>query len=134
MVDVFCALITAAHHNLFIVVQVLFGYLFYITTHRGREHQGIVLLRQRFEDLVDILREAHVQHLVSLVEDNVLYLFQMDIAAMHEIDQSSRGRHDNLHTLFQGTHLRLDGSTAVDSLHMDAIHVFGKVADVVGNL
>ena len=53
---------------------------------------------------------------------------------MHQINQSSRCSHNNLHTLFQGPHLRLNRSTTIDSLHVYAIHIFGEVTEIISYL
>ena len=53
---------------------------------------------------------------------------------MHQVNQSAWCGHDNLNTLFQSTHLRLDGSATIHGFYVHAIHIFGKVAQVVGYL
>ena len=134
MVHVLGTLIATAHHYLLIVVQILLGYTFHLFTHRGREHQRVMLLGERFENLVDALREPHVQHLVGLIKYDIRHLLQTGISTMHQVDQSSWCSHDDLHSLFQSSHLRLYRCTTIDSLHMDAIHIFGEVAQIVCNL
>ena len=134
MVHVLCTLIPAAHHDLLIVVEVRLCHTLHLLAHRGREHQRVMICRQRFEDLVDAIRETHIQHLVGLVEHDVRHLFEMGLAAMHQVHQTARRGNDNLHTLFQGPYLRLDGSTAIYGLHVYPLHIFGEIAEVVGNL
>ena len=53
---------------------------------------------------------------------------------MHQIHQSTRRSHNNLNALLQGSHLRFNGSTAIDGLYVYAIHIFGKVTQVVSYL
>ena len=67
VVHVLCTLVTAAHHNLLIVVQVFLGHTLHFLTHRGREHQCVMICWERLEYLVDTIRETHIQHLVGLV-------------------------------------------------------------------
>ena len=62
------------------------------------------------------------------------HLLQMHIATVHQVYQAAWRCHDDLHSLLQGTHLRLYRSPAVDSLDMDALHIFAEVAEVVGDL
>ena len=93
-----------------------------------------MLGRQRLEYLIDILREAHVEHLVGLVEHDVRHLLQMHESAMHQVDKSPGCCHDDVHALLQRPHLRFYRGTAVDRLHMHALHILGEVADVVGDL
>ena len=128
------ALVAATHNYLFVVVQILFGYTLYLFAHSGREHQRVMIGRERLEYLVDTVREAHVQHLISLVKYNVCYQLQAGIAAVHQVNQSARCGHDNLNALFQRAHLWLDGSATVHRLNVQAVDIFGKVAQVVGYL
>ena len=89
---------------------------------------------QRLEDFADGLRESHVEHLVGLVEHDVRDVLQVCEASVLQVDESPRRGHDDVHALAQGTHLRLYGCTAVDGLHVHALHVLREVAQVVGNL
>ena len=134
MVHVFGPFVTAAHHDFLIVVQIFLSHALHLLAHRGREHQRVMLLGERFEDFVDTIRETHVQHLVGLVEHDVCHLFQVRKAAMHQVNESSWCSHNDLDTLLQGSHLWFDGCTTIYSLYMYAIHILGKVAQVVGNL
>ena len=134
VVNVLGTLVARAHDDGLVVLQILCCHALHLAAHRGREHQRAVLFGQGLEDFVDTVREAHVEHLVGLVEHDGRHLLQMDVAAVLQVDESPWRGHNHLHALLQGTHLRLDGSTAVDGLHMDAVEVFAKVAQVVGNL
>ena len=134
MVHVFSAFVARAHHNLLMVFQIVASHAFHLAAHRSREHERVVFGRQCLENVVDSVGKAHVQHLVGLVEHDVLNVFQMRVAAVLQVDESSRRGHDNLYTLAQGPHLLFDGSTAIDGLDVYAVHVFREVAQVVGNL
>ena len=134
VVHVLGPFVARAHHDLLVVVQVVLGDTLHLTAHRGREHQGVMLCWQGLEDLVDAFGEAHVQHLVGFVKHDVRDILQMHKATVHQVYQSAWRGHDDVHPLLQGAHLRLYGSTAIDGLHVYAFHVFGEVADVIGNL
>ena len=60
-------LVATSYHNFLIVVKVVFGYLFNLAAHRCRKEQGVAIGRYAFENGVDALGKAHVQHLVGLV-------------------------------------------------------------------
>ena len=137
VVDVLGALVTAADNNSLVILKVLLGHSLHLAAHGGREHQRGVIVGQCLEDFIDAVGETHVQHLVGLVEHNVGHLLQMGKATVLEVNESARRSHDNLdnlHALLQRTHLRLDGSTAIDRLHVDAVHVLRKVTQIVGYL
>ena len=53
---------------------------------------------------------------------------------MHEVNQSSWRSNNDFDALLQGSHLWFDGCTAIYSFYMYAIHIFGKVAQVIGYL
>ena len=134
VVHILGTLIARAHDDGLVILQVMLGHLLHLTAHRGREHQRGVLLRQRLEDLVDGIRETHVQHLVGLVEHDGAHSLQMGEAAILQVEQASWRSHDDLHALLQRPHLRLDGRTAIDGFHMNAVHVLRKVTDVISDL
>ena len=55
MVDVLSPLVSGAHHNLLMLMQIVLGDTFHLPAHRRREHQRVVCLWQRLKHLVDIL-------------------------------------------------------------------------------
>ena len=116
------------------VVQIAQGYLLYLAAHRGREEQGVALLGQVFENLVDALREAHVEHLVGLVEHDGCHLCDVGLASVDQVDESSGRGHDDVRPVAQGAYLLLDAGTAIDGYHVHTFHIFREVADVVGYL
>ena len=134
MVHILRALITTTHDNLLVIMQIGLGHTLHLLTHRGREHQGAMFSRQRLEDLVDAVGEAHIQHFIGLIQYDIANQIEMHLPTMHQVDQASWGSHDDLHTFLQGTHLGLNGSTTIDGFHMNAIDILGKIADVIGNL
>ena len=47
------ALVAAAYYYLFVVVQILLGHTLHLFAHSGREHQRVMIGRERLEYLVD---------------------------------------------------------------------------------
>ena len=127
-------LVAAAYHDLLGIVQITLGNALNVAAHGSREEQRVPLLRHLFQYLVDALLESHVQHLVGLVQHHVLHIVQLCHAAFHQVDETAGSGYDNLHTLPQGTYLLFDAGTAIDRLDVDAVQVFAKVAQVIGNL
>ncbi len=89
------------------------------------------IFRNVLEDGIDALREAHVQHLVSLIKHHVVHVLQLSHATINQIEQTARGSHDNLHTMLQGANLASDVGTAINSGNMQTVDVLGKTVQVV---
>ena len=71
---VVCAFILASDGNFLGVVQVFFGNTCYFRAHGSGEQQRVALLGHVCQNGVDAVRESHVQHLVRLIENDVLYV------------------------------------------------------------
>ena len=134
MVYVLSPFVARTHHNLLVVVQIALGNALYLLAHGGREEQGVAVFRYTLEYRVNALLEAHVQHLVSLVEHHIMHVVQLGYTTLHQVDESSWCRHNDLYAFPQSTNLLFDAGSTIDGLNMDAVHVFGEVAHVVGNL
>ena len=134
VIHTLCALVAATYHYLLIVVQILLCHTLHLFTHGGREHQRVMIIRQRLEYLVDAIRETHVKHLIGLVKHYISYLLKSSIATMHQVNQSAWCGHNYLYTLLQGSHLWLYRSATINSLHMHTVHILGKVAQIISYL
>ena len=106
----------------------------YVTAHGGGEEQGGVCLWDALEDCVYALRKTHGEHLVGLVEDECADVVEAGCAALHEVDEASWRGNNDIHAVAQRPHLRLEAGTAIDGEDAYAGQVFGKGAQVVGNL
>ena len=51
------------------------------------------------KDLGDIIDEAHIEHSVRFVEDDMLYPTESNFTAIQEIQNAARGADDHLGTL-----------------------------------
>ena len=71
---------------------------------RGREHQRAALCRGCLEDGLELFAEAHVEHLVGLVEDGNLEARKIEPAAAEMVAESSGRTDDN-----GGTHIERAG-------------------------
>ena len=61
--------------------------------HRRREERDLARVPDLLEDPADILEEAHVQHLVGLVEDERADGLQLEVATPHVIHDAARRAH-----------------------------------------
>ena len=134
MPDIRGALVAPADGNLPGVVQIVLRDPRDLVAHRGREQQRVPLLRDLRKNGVDILREAHVQHLVRLVHHDMGHSRKRDGPALHQVKQPSRGRNDYMHPVFQRAYLALDGRTAVHRQHLQSVHILRIVIQVSCNL
>ena len=124
-------LVARTHYDFLVVVQIVEGNLLDVLAHGSREEQGVSIFRNVLEDRIDALREAHVQHLVSLIKHHVVHVLQLSHATINQIEQTARGSHDNLHTMLQGANLASDVSTAINSGNMQTVDVLGKTVQIV---
>ncbi len=69
------------------------------------------------------MNEAHVQHLVSFIENQNLDIAQADRALTHQVEQPSRRCHENMTALLKIADLLVDFDPAKHGLR-DAIHEF----------
>ena len=134
MPDVRGALVAPADGNLPGVVQIILRNPRDLVAHRGREQERVPLLRDFRENGVDILREAHVQHLVSLVHHDIGHSGKRDGPALHQVKQPPGGRDDYMDSFFQRTYLALDGRAAVHRQHLQSVHILRIVIQIPCNL
>ena len=127
-------LVARTHYDFLVVVQIVEGNLLDVLAHGSREEQSVSIFRNVLEDGIDALREAHVQHLVSLIKHHVVHVLQLSHATINQIEQTTRGSHDNLHTMLQGANLASDVGTAINSDNMQTVDVLGKTVQIVCNL
>jgi hypothetical protein len=90
---------TGTHHEA--VDQPLDG-----VRHGGREHQRLPLPREQLEDPVDLGQEAHVEHVVRLVEHQVLDAVELERAPLQVVEEAAGGGHDDVRAPAQGADLR----------------------------
>ncbi len=94
--------------------------------HGRREEERLPLLGQTGLDLANVADEAHVQHTVSLVEDESFDLREIDVPLLHQVEQAPRAGHQNIEPLIEHLDLGLLRNAAVDhtgaELDILAIH------------
>jgi hypothetical protein len=71
----------------------------------GREEEGLGALGDLGEDLLHVLQEAHVEHLVALIEDDHGDLRQVEGAAIQVIHDAARRAHHDGRAHLQGPQL-----------------------------
>src|SRR5262249_18329392 len=74
--------------------------------HRGRETQGLALLRQGRQNALDRRQESHVQHAVGFVKHEYFDVVEISKLAIHEILQASGSGNQQLRPGSQTLDLR----------------------------
>ena len=85
---------------------------------RRGEQRHLPLRRRLLEDALDCVDEAHVQHLVGLIEHQQRQLRELQGAPVHVIDDPPGRAHHDVHAAPQGIQLRLIALAAVDGQHV----------------
>ena len=116
------------------VVQVLLGHAADLARHGGREQRNLAVFRGLLEDLLNVLGEAHAEHLVGFVQDEVLQLGQVQGTLGDVVDDAARGTDNNLCTAAQASKLRAIGGATVDGEDREVIDVLGVRGEGLGNL
>jgi hypothetical protein len=88
--------------------------------HRGREQHRLPGFRRLPQDRLEVLGEAHVEHLVGLVQDDGRDLAQVQAAALEEVERPPRRRDDDVDAGLQRPELADDRRAAVDRQHAGA--------------
>ena len=96
------------------VAQQLGGEMLDLTRHRRREEHGPTPPRQRRDDPSDRLDEAHVEHPIRLVEDEVTDLAQVHEPLPHQVHEAARRRHDDVEPRRDRLGLRVLADAAED--------------------
>ena len=102
--------------------------------HGGREQRHVLAVGGVGEDRLDVLREAHLQHLVGLVEDEEAQLRQVEGALLEVVHDATRGADDDVHAATQRGELDAVALAAVDGQHADALHVGGVLLEGLRDL
>ncbi len=84
--------------------------------------------------MLDVVDEAHAQHLVGFVQHQGLELAEVEGAFFDVVDHAARGRHDHVHAAAQCRQLRAIALAAVDRQHVEALDVGGIALEGFGDL
>ncbi len=82
--------------------------------HRCREQHGVTGGRSLREQLLDVGEEPEVEHLVGLVENHHLDVFERQHALAGEVEEAAGGTNNNLCAVFQVSDLSLVRLSAVN--------------------
>ena len=120
--------------DLFRVVQVVAGDAANRVRHRRGEQRHLLRLGRVLEDALHVLLEAHVEHLVRLVEHEELQVGDVQRALLQVVDHTTRRTHDDLGAPAQAGKLDAVGLAAVDGQDVHAAQVVGEGLEGVRHL
>ncbi len=113
------------------------GKRLHLVGHRGREKDRLACFRQRLENTPDRRQEAEIDHLVALIEHEMLDLPQINLALRLQILEPARGGDDDIDSLFQRANLEIIALTATDGqvTHLQTCReCLDAVRDLIGKL
>ena len=134
VVHVLGALVLVAYHDFVGIGEVVLGNSGNLLAHGGGEEQRVAVGRHILEDAVDAVGEAHIEHLVGLVEHYVVHGREIHYAAFHEVDEAARCGHDDMYAATHVAYLVFDGGAAIHGHHAQSLHILGEGGKVIGNL
>ena len=102
--------------------------------HGGGEERHLAVRRRVLEDPVDVLGEAHVEHLVGLVEDQRLQPVERQGIAAHVVHDPAGGADDHLGHPLELAHLEPVALAAVDGQHVELLEIMGVALECLGHL
>ena len=115
-------------------VHIVFGDAFYLRRHGCREKQHLPLGGHLFQNFIDTVGEAHVEHLVGFVHNDGADVVEMHHAPMNQVDKSARRGDDDMHAVAERANLALDARPAVYGEHPQSVDISRIIVEVAGNL
>ena len=134
VVDVFSTFVSRADDNFLIVSEVVFGDALNFFSHGGGKEERVSFFGHAGKNLIDAFGKAHVQHFVGFVQHNVFDRIQARHTAVHQINQTTRCRHDDLSAFLQVANLTFNATATIDRNDMQMVNVARVVFQVSCNL
>lgn len=94
----------------------------YVGGHGGREKHDLSVLRQKLEDLVDLVLETARQHLIGLIETEDLDGVGPESATVDHVEDTAGRADDDLDALLELSHVLTDVGTTNAGVAFD-VHV-----------
>ncbi len=115
------------------IIEELAGQRLDLLGHGGREEQVLAIARQQLGDALQRVDEAHVHHLVGLVEDEDFRVLDGEGALVDQVKQTAGGGDDDVDAGRQGTDLLVDRHAAEHGFHRQAQET-AIIAEALGDL
>ena len=102
--------------------------------HGGREHHLLAVLGQQGVDLHDVVREAHVEHAVGLVEHEERGAREVEVAHLQMTEQTTRRGDDHRCSAAQALHLLVEARAVVAAIDGNGAHPVQIVGEALHGL
>ncbi len=116
------------------LAQVLLGNRADGMRQRGGEQHALAAFRHGFEDHFEVIHEAQLEHFIGFVENQEANGRQQATVAAQVVNQTARGRNDDLRALANGLELRAHGCATIDRDDGQARHLLGIGFECSGDL
>ena len=103
------------------------------TRHRGGEEHGLMVAIEMLEDLLDIVQEAHVQHFIGFIDDNVFGIHIIEMAGVDQVKEAARRGDQRVDSLGEHRLLTTVGLSAREGRRMD-VGIASELEQFVGDL
>ena len=133
LVDLLNGHLLRSHLDMHRILQVLLTQRQNRQRHGGGEQRGLAGFRGILQNGLDILAEAHVQHLVGLIQNGHLHAGNIQRAAAHVVHHAAGRTDDDLHTAVQLAKLTLNGRAAVHRQSGNVL-VLAQLVQLTGGL
>ena len=105
-----------------------------LARHRGGEQRNLAARGGLLEDLLHVFGEAHAEHLVGLVQHEVLEFGQVQGTLGDVVDDAAGGTDNNLGAAAQAGELGAVGGAAVHRQDGEVVDVLGVGGEGLGDL
>ena len=122
------------HHDFGRILQLSLGDSLDRRRHRRRKKRGLPGLGCVLQDALDLVDEAHAQHLVGLIKHQGLELGQIERALVEMVDYPARCTHHDMHTPLERRQLRPVARSTIDRKDMESGNMGGITLKGFGNL
>lgn len=120
-----------------VILQEVTGQHLDITRESGREHECLALVNGRhvltLDNAANLGLETHVQHAISLIENEVLDVLERDTATLNQVDETTGGSNEQIAATLDLAQLRANVGTTVHDTGADPRAV-GELAGLVEDL
>jgi hypothetical protein len=116
------------------IAHELFGQLFNAFGVGGREQQGLALGRALFGHGGNVVKKAHVQHAVGLVQHQGVEGFQRQVAALQVVHDAPGRAHHHVRAVLQRGTLAAQRNAAAQGDDLDVFLGARQAADFDGHL
>jgi hypothetical protein len=119
--------------NLDRIFEKTVGQMFDFGRHGCREHHGLMIVRQQFSHGQNVFGEAHIKHTVGFIKDEDFDIVETHRVARHVIEQTTRGRNQDINATAQFLNLRAHRRATKDNRRKQA-DAFFEITQALADL